>query len=44
MSAEHLPEADHIFVGEAEVTRPQFIKDLVEGKPRRFYQTRRSEL
>src|ERR1700755_478600 len=37
-SAEHLPDADHIFVGEAEATLPQFIKDLEAGTPERFYQ------
>src|SRR5438045_5312307 len=33
---EDLPDADHIFVGEAETTLPQFIKDLASGvaKPR----------
>jgi radical SAM superfamily enzyme YgiQ (UPF0313 family) len=25
---EDLPDADHIFVGEAETTLPQFVKDL----------------
>ena len=37
-SAEHLPEADHIFVGEAETTLPEFLRDLEEGQPRRIYQ------
>jgi radical SAM superfamily enzyme YgiQ (UPF0313 family) len=37
-SAEHLPEADHIFVGEAEATLPQFVKDLERGEPQRIYQ------
>src|SRR5688500_20111781 len=33
---EDLPDADHIFVGEAETTLPQFISDLAAGvaKPR----------
>src|ERR1700752_482454 len=33
---EDLPDADHIFVGEAETTLPQFVKDLAAGvaKPR----------
>jgi radical SAM superfamily enzyme YgiQ (UPF0313 family) len=33
---EDLPDADHIFLGEAETTLPQFIKDLAAGvaKPR----------
>ena len=37
-SAEHLPDADHIFVGEAEATLPEFIKDLEAGQLKRFYQ------
>ncbi|HVF43445.1 MAG TPA: cobalamin-dependent protein, partial [Pyrinomonadaceae bacterium] len=37
-SAEHLPDADHIFVGEAEATLPKFIADLEAGTPERFYQ------
>jgi radical SAM superfamily enzyme YgiQ (UPF0313 family) len=37
-SAEHLPDADHIFVGEAEATLPEFLKDLESGEPKRFYQ------
>jgi radical SAM superfamily enzyme YgiQ (UPF0313 family) len=37
-SAEHLPEADHIFVGEAETTLPEFVCDLERGLPRRIYQ------
>ena len=37
-SAEHLPEADHIFVGEAETTLPEFLRDLERGEPQRFYQ------
>src|ERR1043165_9022913 len=36
-SAERLPEADHIFVGEAEATLPNFIEDLEAGRPERFY-------
>ena len=27
---EGLPEADHIFIGEAESTLPQFVKDLAQ--------------
>jgi radical SAM superfamily enzyme YgiQ (UPF0313 family) len=30
-SSENLPHADHVFVGEAESTLPQFIKDLEAG-------------
>ncbi|HEX8335690.1 MAG TPA: B12-binding domain-containing radical SAM protein [Pyrinomonadaceae bacterium] len=37
-SAEHLPAADHIFVGEAEATLPEFLKDLENGEPKRIYQ------
>jgi radical SAM superfamily enzyme YgiQ (UPF0313 family) len=36
-SAEHLPEADYIFVGEAEKTLPQFIEDLARGTTRHIY-------
>ena len=35
---EDLPEADHIFLGEAETTIPQFIDDLAHGEARRSYQ------
>jgi radical SAM superfamily enzyme YgiQ (UPF0313 family) len=35
-SAEHLPEADHIFLGEAETTLPEFIRDLERGAPNAF--------
>ena len=37
-SAEHLPEADHIFLGEAETTLPEFVRDLERGEPKRIYQ------
>ena len=37
-SAEHLPEADHIFVGEAETTLPEFLRDFEQGNARRTYQ------
>ncbi len=37
-SAEHLPEADHIFLGEAETTLPEFVRDLERGVPKRIYQ------
>lgn len=36
-SAEHLPEADHIFVGEAEATLPEFLHDLERGEAREVY-------
>jgi radical SAM superfamily enzyme YgiQ (UPF0313 family) len=37
-SAEDLPEADHIFLGEAETTLPQFVADLAHGEAKRTYQ------
>jgi radical SAM superfamily enzyme YgiQ (UPF0313 family) len=37
-SAEHLPAADHIFIGEAEATLPEFLADLEGGEPQPFYQ------
>ena len=36
-SAEQLPEADHIFVGEAEATLPAFVRDLERGCARHIY-------
>src|SRR2546425_11401912 len=35
---EGLPEADHIFMGEAETTLPQFVEDLARGEAKRVYQ------
>jgi radical SAM superfamily enzyme YgiQ (UPF0313 family) len=35
---EDLPDADHIFLGEAETTLPQFIDDLARGEAKRSYQ------
>lgn len=35
---EDLPEVDHIFLGEAETTLPQFVQDLARGEARRTYQ------
>ena len=35
---EDLPEADHIFLGEAETTLPQFVLDLERGEAKRTYQ------
>jgi radical SAM superfamily enzyme YgiQ (UPF0313 family) len=37
-SAEQLPEADHIFVGEAETTLPEFLADLERGELKRIYE------
>jgi radical SAM superfamily enzyme YgiQ (UPF0313 family) len=34
---ETLPGADHIFVGEAEATLPEFVRDLERGNGRRVY-------
>jgi len=36
-SAERLPEADHIFLGEAETTLPEFVRDIERGAPKRTY-------
>lgn len=37
-SVEDVPEADHIFLGEAEATLPQFVEDLARGEAKRHYQ------
>jgi radical SAM superfamily enzyme YgiQ (UPF0313 family) len=37
-STEHIPEADHIFLGEAETTLPEFVQDLEKGEPKHIYQ------
>jgi radical SAM superfamily enzyme YgiQ (UPF0313 family) len=37
-SLERLPHADHIFIGEAETTLPQFLKDLERGEAKPIYQ------
>ncbi len=37
-SSERLPEADHIFIGEAEATLPEFINDLSLGIARKIYE------
>jgi len=37
-SVESLPEADHVFLGEAETTLPEFVRDLERGAARRVYQ------
>jgi radical SAM superfamily enzyme YgiQ (UPF0313 family) len=36
-SSERLPDADHIFIGEAETTLPEFISDVELGIARRIY-------
>src|SRR6476659_9650167 len=35
---EDLPDADHVFVGEAEITLPRFIRELAEGVAKPRYQ------
>jgi radical SAM superfamily enzyme YgiQ (UPF0313 family) len=37
-SSDQIPLADHIFIGEAEETFPQFVKDLELGIPERIYE------
>jgi radical SAM superfamily enzyme YgiQ (UPF0313 family) len=37
-TVEDLPDADHIFIGEAETTLPQFVADLARGDAKRTYQ------
>lgn len=37
-SSERLPEADHIFIGEAETTLPEFLHDLELGIAKKIYQ------
>ncbi|MFN0086446.1 MAG: B12-binding domain-containing radical SAM protein [Blastocatellia bacterium] len=37
-NAADMPEADHIFLGEAETTLPEFVRDIERGEPRRVYQ------
>lgn len=36
-SSERLPDADHIFIGEAETTIPEFLNDLELGIARKIY-------
>jgi radical SAM superfamily enzyme YgiQ (UPF0313 family) len=38
-SSERLPDADHIFIGEAENTLPEFISDLELGIARKIYKS-----
>jgi radical SAM superfamily enzyme YgiQ (UPF0313 family) len=33
-----LPQADHLFLGEAETTVPEFVRDLERGEAQRIYQ------
>jgi radical SAM superfamily enzyme YgiQ (UPF0313 family) len=37
-TVEKLPDADHIFLGEAETTLPQFVEDLARGEAQHTYQ------
>lgn len=37
-SSERLPDADHIFIGEAETTLPEFLNDLSLGIARKIYE------
>jgi len=37
-TVEELPDADHIFRGEAEQTLPQFVNDLARGETKRVYE------
>ena len=36
--AENLPQADHLFIGEAETTLPEFVRDLEGATAKRVYQ------
>jgi radical SAM superfamily enzyme YgiQ (UPF0313 family) len=38
-SSEQVPDADHLFIGEAEETFPQFLNDLRMGIPQRIYES-----
>jgi radical SAM superfamily enzyme YgiQ (UPF0313 family) len=37
-SAEDFSQADHIFLGEAETTLPEFVRDVERGEAKRIYQ------
>src|ERR1041385_1575679 len=37
-SAAELSQADHLFLGEAETTLPEFVRDLERGAAKRVYQ------
>jgi radical SAM superfamily enzyme YgiQ (UPF0313 family) len=37
-NAADLPDADHIFLGEAETTLPEFVRDIESGNPKHIYQ------
>ncbi|OGU35445.1 MAG: B12-binding domain-containing radical SAM protein [Ignavibacteria bacterium GWB2_35_6b] len=38
-SSEYYESVDHLILNEAEITFPQFLKDLFEGKPKHKYET-----
>lgn len=38
-TTEHLPDADHIFIGETEATLPAFLKELESGEPQHVYKS-----
>jgi radical SAM superfamily enzyme YgiQ (UPF0313 family) len=37
ISPEELADADHVFIGEAEATLPEFVRDLERGEAKRIY-------
>jgi radical SAM superfamily enzyme YgiQ (UPF0313 family) len=39
MEHEQFPEVDHLLLNEAEITLPQFLRDLQAGHPQRIYRT-----
>ncbi|MEA4889171.1 MAG: B12-binding domain-containing radical SAM protein [Clostridiaceae bacterium] len=39
MEYEQFPDVDYFVLNEAEITLPQFLRDLADGRPRRVYKT-----
>ena len=37
LTPDEVPDADHVFIGEAEATLPEFIRDLERGEAKRIY-------